>query len=98
MCLIWRILGESGKSCQEIAVCEFSLHYICWVDTIEDQGLTALVLEMVRGPPPIEALASFIFPVSVTLVLLAIYEESLGSVRESWIVPRSILLNDLFPW
>lgn len=91
------ILCQTGKSCQEITIGKFSLDDISGVYTIEDEGYTALVLEVVCGSTPVEFLIGHVLPVGVTLMLFAINEESLRPMRESWIIPRGVLLDDLFP-
>lgn len=95
MLLLRRVLRQASQSSQEVAVCDLALDNIRWVDTVEDEGLAALICKVVGGASPVKLLLLDVRPELVTLVLLAVDEEGLGSVRERWIVPGNASSNDV---
>ena len=95
MGLLWSIFGQASECSQEVAISDLTLDDIRWVNTIEDKGLAALVSEVVGGATPVEPLLVNVVPVLVALVLDAIDEQSLRTVREGRVVPREASLDDI---
>lgn len=95
MGLLWSILGQASERSQEVAISDLTLDDIRWVNTVEDKGLAALVSEVVGGATPVEPLLFNVVPVLVALVLDAIDEQSLRTVREGRVVPREASLDDV---
>ena len=95
---VGRVFCQTSQSCQEVAISNFTLNNICWVNTVEYQCLATLISEVIRRTTPVKLFILDVLPELVALMFLSIYEQCLRTMRESWVIPWNASLNDIFKW
>jgi hypothetical protein len=95
---VWWVFRQTSQSCQEVAISDFTLNNICWVNTVEYQCLATLISEVIRRTTPVKLFILDVLPELVALMLFSVYEECLRPMRESWVIPWNASLNDIFKW